>query len=107
MPKANRAKPAGKPARPPGNGVDQAAAGKGMPSKSPRTQRPQPDQPVTPADRSVEASLELPHERDQSVDMTDGQSSPLMEQAERDVRKGLKDTSKGPEMDRTYKKLQR
>lgn len=74
-----------------------------MPGKSPRAQRPLPDQPITPADRSVESSLELPHERDEAVDMTGEQTSPLIEQAERDVRKGLKDTSKGPEMDRAYK----
>ena len=76
-----------------------------MPGKSPRAQRPLPDQPITPADRSVESSLELPHERDEAVDMTGEQTNPLIEQAERDVRKGLKDTSKGPEMDRAYKKL--
>jgi len=97
--------PKPKPAAPPGEPVNLPAAGKGMPGKSPRAQRPLPDQPITPADRSVESSLELPHERDEAVDMTGEQTSPLIEQAERDVRKGLKDTSKGPEMDRAYKKL--
>ncbi|ABE42108.1 hypothetical protein [Polaromonas sp. JS666] len=97
----SRPKPAGRPGEP----VDPSAAGKGMPGKSPRAQRPLPDQPITPADRSVESSLELPHERDEAVDMTGEQTSPLIEQAERDVRKGLKDTSKAPEMDRAYKKL--
>lgn len=94
-----------KPAGPPGEPVDQPAAGKGMPGKAPRAQRPLPDQPITPADRSVESSLELPHERDEAVDMTGEQTSPLIEQAEQDLRKGLKDTSKAPEMDRAYKKL--
>ena len=53
----------------------------------------------------AKASLELPHECDQAIDMTGGQSSAVVEQAGRDIRRGLKGTSKGPEMDRTYKKL--
>lgn len=39
----------------------------------------------------------LPHERDQSVDMTDGIPSPKMQQAYRDVERGLVDTDAGRE----------
>lgn len=39
----------------------------------------------------------LPHERDQSVDMTDGIPSPEMQQAYRDVERGLVDTDAGRE----------
>ena len=39
----------------------------------------------------------LPHERDQSVDMTDGIPSPQMQQAYRDVERGLVNTDAGRE----------
>ena len=87
------------------NTIGQPASGKGMPAKAPRVQRSRPERAGSPKDASVEASLELPHERDQSVDMTGGQLSTEVEQAGRDLRRGLKDTSKGPEMGRAYKKL--
>ncbi len=47
----------------------------------------------------------LPHEHDESAD---SQASPPREeiaQASRDVRRGLVDTSRAPEADRTYRKL--
>jgi hypothetical protein len=49
--------------------------------------------------------LLLPNERDQSIDMTLEAVDPVVEQAARDVRRGLQDTSKGPEMDAAYDKL--
>lgn len=83
----------------------QPAAGKGMPARSPQPQRARSDQPTSPKDGSVESSLELPHERDQATDMTQGKTSPVIEQAGRDEANGLKDTSKAVELDRTYKRL--
>ncbi len=45
--------------------------------------------------------LPLPHERDQSEQgMTDGVPSAEMQQAHRDLQRGLQDTGKAPEMDR-------
>ncbi|WP_284337922.1 hypothetical protein [Comamonas sp. NoAH] len=44
----------------------------------------------TPGDPG--ASGKLPHERDQSVNMTDQTPSPDMQQAHRDLKKGLVDT---------------
>lgn len=85
----------------------QATEGKDMPAKTPRTQRPRTGQPSTAKDGSVEASLELPHQRDRAVGMTASTPIPLVEQAAHDVGRGLKDTSKDPEMDRAYKKLVR
>jgi hypothetical protein len=76
-----------------------------MPARKPREQRSRPEEPDSPQDASVEASLELPHERDQSVEMTDGKPDPVIKQAEQDVRRGVKDTSKSVEMDRAYRKL--
>ena len=80
----------------------QAGAGKGLPVKPPRARKS-----GTPQDASVDVSLQLPHERDQSVDMTARETNPVVEQASQDLAKGLKDTSKGAEMDVAYKKLAR
>ena len=64
------------------------AMGKGMPAK----------------DASVEASLELPSDRDQSTDMTAAEPDPKIEQAAIDLARGLSDTSKGAETDKAYQK---
>lgn len=37
--------------------------------------------------------------------MTPGTVDPVIRQAVRDVQRGVKDTSKSPEMDRAYRKL--
>lgn len=94
-----------KPTPSPSNTPDQPAAGKGLPAKDPQAPRSLPGQHETPEDGSVKDTLKLPSDRDQAVDMTGGQNSPVIEQAARDIDKGIKDTSKAPEMDRTYKKL--
>ena len=91
----------------PDNTPDQPAAGKGMPAKDAQAQvqPPMTGRQPTQQDGSAADSLELPSDRDQAQDMTDGQPSPHIEQAARDVNDGKKDTSKAPEMDATYKKL--
>jgi len=38
------------------------------------------------------SSAQLPHERDQSTDMTGGEKSPEMKQAHNDLKRGLRDT---------------
>ena len=38
------------------------------------------------------SAAKLPHERDQSVNMTDGNPAPEMEQAHKDLKRGLVDT---------------
>lgn len=83
-----------------------ATTGKGMPAKTPQ-QAPQSqvNKPVTPQDASVEASLALPHERDQSTDMTAEQPDREIKQASIDVKRGIKDTSKSTETDQAYQKL--
>lgn len=93
------------PKNTPPNKATQAASGKGMPAKEPREQRSRPEQPDSPKDSAVEASLALPHDRDQSVDMTNDKPNPVVKQAGEDVQRGVKDTSKSVEMDRAYKKL--
>ena len=40
----------------------------------------------------AEAASKLPHERDASIDMTAPQPDPVMQQAHRDLKKGLVDT---------------
>ena len=61
--------------------------------------------PPTPRDAAVEATLKMPNERDESLDMTPDAPDPLIEQAAADVARGLQDTSKGAELNRAYKKL--
>lgn len=51
-----------------------------------------------------EESPKLPHERDQSVDMTHGKPDAQVQQAYRDVQRGLQDTDRGPPADKAYQK---
>ena len=81
------------------------ASGQGMPAKD--AQEPQSSQAgrqTTPKDAAVEASLELPSDRDQSTDMTAATPDPLIQQAAIDLKHGLSDTSKGAETDKAYQK---
>ena len=82
-----------------------AKTGKGMPAKLVQADRARVGPAQTPHDAAVEASLALPHERDQSTDMTPDAPDALVQQAQRDIKRGLQDTSKGPEMNRAYSKL--
>jgi hypothetical protein len=68
-------------------------------------QRARVGKPSTPHDAAVEAKLQMPNERDESVAMTLDEPDPVMEQAAVDVARGLKDTSKGAELNRAYSKL--
>lgn len=77
----------------------------GMPAKIPATGRSRPGQNLTPQDASDESSLALPHERDQSSNMTATQPDPQVQQAARDLKQNLQDTSKSAAMDRAYQKL--
>ena len=49
----------------------------------------------------------MPHERDEKVGMTGGIASPLVQQAARDLKRGIQDTSKSVETDEAYAKLKR
>ena len=71
----------------------------------PHVQRARVGKAPIPRDAVVEAQLELPNERDESVDMTPDKPDPVIEQAATDVARGLQDTSKAIELDRAYKKL--
>ena len=64
------------------------------------TRSTEPDAQNATADASLQEQAEmpkLPHERDQSVDMTDGIPSAHMQQAYLDVKRGLVDTDAGRE----------
>ena len=52
----------------------------------------------------VEGDMSMPHERDQSSHMTNGVPNSKIKQGAKDVERGLQDTSKGLELDRTYQK---
>lgn len=76
-----------------------------MPSKDAREpQSSQAGRQITPQDAAVEASLELPSDRDQSSDMTAATPDPLVQQAAEDLARGLSDTSKAAETDKAYQK---
>ncbi len=86
---------------------DRPGSSDGMPAKIPAAGRSRPGQAATPQDASDEASLALPHERDQSTPMTDSPPDPQVQQAHRDLSRGLQDTGRSPAMDKTYEKLKR
>ena len=46
----------------------------------------------------------MPSDRDQSTDMTATTPDPLIQQAAKDLKRGLSDTSKGAETDKAYQK---
>jgi hypothetical protein len=60
---------------------------------------------ATPAPPGARAKM--PHERDETVGMTGGVPSGKMQQAHRDVTRGVQDTDRGPEADRAYQKQKR
>lgn len=59
--------------------------------------RSDPSDPAAPEPK-------LPHEHDQSVGMTDGQRDATVEQAYRDVQRGIQDTDRGPPSEKAYQK---
>ena len=74
--------PIEKPAKPPEVGVDLTA------SKAP-------------------GQLHMPNDRDEKVGMTGGVPSSTVQQATRDVKRGLQDTSRASEAGAAYEKLKR
>ncbi|RYF28114.1 MAG: hypothetical protein EOO33_02010 [Comamonadaceae bacterium] len=64
-----------------------------------------PDLPPDGSQQGEDGSVPLmPHERDQSVGMTDDHPDANVQQAYRDVKRGLQDTDRGPPSDQAYKK---
>jgi len=102
MPPSHQPPPSDKTSAPTGPATP--AAGKGMPAKDAAPQTSQPGRQKTPKDAGVEASLELPSDRDQASDMTAAAPDPKVVQAATDLKHGLRDTSKGEETDKTYQK---
>jgi hypothetical protein len=97
MPKTNQP--------PPSDETSAPIAGKGMPARDARQPASgQTHRQITPKDASVEASLELPSDRDQASDMTAAEPDPQVKQAAKDIKRGLSDTSKGAETDKAYQK---
>lgn len=62
-----------------------------------------PEQPGQPG-TARQDQPKMPHERDESVDMTHGTPDKNVEQAYRDVKRGLQDTDRGPVADKAYQK---
>ena len=82
-------------------------------SKTVRARRAATGAPPPAAERSIDLTQhragqpKLPHEADESTGSTGGVPSQRVQQAQRDVQRGLKDTSLAPEADAAYRKLKR
>jgi hypothetical protein len=90
----------------PGNPAREPGSSEGMTSVTSAKDRPLRDETQALQD-PADTGLALPHERDQSTDMTDAKPDVQVEQASRDLRRGLRDTDKGKPMNEAYKKLKR
>jgi len=49
----------------------------------------------------------LPHDRDEKVGMTGGVQSARVQQGARDLKRGLRDTTRAPEAEAAYRKLKK
>ncbi len=71
--------------------------------------------PPPPAPANVDHAREdaasttphLPHDRDESVGMTDGKPSEIVKRGHDDVERGVKDTTRATEADQAYDKLKK
>jgi hypothetical protein len=90
------------PERSPSDPRETFNAGKGMPARDAKHDPERIGKPPTAHDASVEFSLAMPHERDQSTDMTADVPDPRIQQAAIDVDSGRQDTSKANETNRAY-----
>ncbi len=85
------------------------------PKREPGSSEGMPSHPEKTSPRDEEETLRdpanvglaLPHERDQSNAMTGKAPDPLIQQASRDLARGLQDTSKREPMDQAYEKLRK
>lgn len=66
-----------------------------------------PVAPASPRGVVTPSGVKLPHERDESAESTGAVQSEAMQQAYRDLRRGLPDTDRGAEAGHTYRKLKR
>lgn len=78
---------------------------RGMPAYAPQAERPTSDEPHAPGNATVNESVELPHQRDQHVAMTDDKVDPHIQQASDDLAQGRQDTSRSVEADLTYRQM--
>jgi len=65
-------------------------------------ERPHPSKEAVTAEPGP---LKLPHDRDEAPEPRGTAASKTVEQAYRDVKRGLVDTDKAPEMDRVYRRI--
>ena len=56
---------------------------------------------------AASTSPAMPHERDESTGMTGGVPSERVQQGQRDLKRGVQDTSRAPEADTAYRKLKK
>lgn len=71
------------------------------------SKRRKPAAAVVPGEVIRLPDATLPHQRDESADSTGAIQSEAMQQAYRDILRGLPDTDRAAEVGRTYRKLKR
>jgi hypothetical protein len=77
------------------------------PKKPRRSNTPVETTPAAKVDLTSSAepsSPAMPNERDEKVGMTGGVPSERVQQGGRDLKRGVQDTSRGPEADKAYQK---
>lgn len=87
---------------------DEPLAAPATPEPSVDTTQRQRAQPAAHAGEGARApdttQPKLPHERDESVDMTHGKPDVQIQQAYSDVKRGLQDTDRGPPAGKAYQR---
>lgn len=68
---------------------------------------PPTDKAVDLTEPGASTSPKLPHERDEGVGMTGGVPSARVQQGQRDLKRGVQDTSRAAEADAAYTKLKK
>lgn len=77
-----------------------------MPSDE-AVRQPVPAPSVATTSSAESSNPPLPHERDEKVGMTGGVQSARVQQGARDLKRGLRDTTRAPEADAAYRKLKK
>ena len=92
------------PERSPTDPRETSTAGQGMPARKAKSDPERTGKQPAAHDASVESSLAVPNERDQSTDMTAALPDPKIQQAATDLASGREDTSKAQETNLAYQK---
>jgi hypothetical protein len=76
-----------------------------MPTSTKPARKRRPGETTTAVERRP--APRLPHERDESVERAPQAPHDSMRQAHEDLKRGLRDTDRGPVVDKVYRKLKK